>query len=103
MHSGDNSINDRLEAGSSNEWCDDMHEEGPTEADVSSLRSIEQRSWENMQQENTYWQEMLASTYMSRSYQMASPLSDVPLSPTSLTGADSNQNADLSLRCKLIL
>ena len=49
-----------------------MQEEGPTEADVSSLRSIEQRNWENLQQENAYWQEMLASTYMSRSYQLVS-------------------------------
>ncbi|KAA6421450.1 MAG: chloroplast processing enzyme, partial [Trebouxia sp. A1-2] len=52
-------------------------EEGPTEADVSSLRSIEQRSWENLQQENTYWQDMLASTYMSRSYQMIPDLDEV--------------------------
>lgn len=63
-----------------------MQEEGPTEADVSSLRSIEQRNWENLQQENAYWQEMLASTYMSRSYQLVSsaqlltPLT-VPLLP----------------------
>ena len=49
-----------------------VQEEGPTEADVSSLRSIEQRNWENLQQENTYWQEMLTSTYMSRSYQLVS-------------------------------
>lgn len=49
-----------------------LQEEGPTEADVSSLRSIEQRNWENLQQENAYWQEMLTSTYMSRSYQMVS-------------------------------
>ena len=51
-----------------------IQEEGPTEADVSSLRSIEQRNWENLQQENGYWQEMLTSTYMSRSYQMVSKL-----------------------------
>ncbi|DBA85638.1 TPA: hypothetical protein ACH3X1_005214 [Trebouxia sp. C0004] len=54
-----------------------LQEEGPTEADVSSLRSIEQRNWENLQQENTYWQEMLASTYMSRSYQMIPDLDEV--------------------------
>ena len=51
-----------------------LQEEGPTEADVSSLRSIEQRNWENLQQENAYWQEMLTSTYMSRSYQMVTHL-----------------------------
>lgn len=51
-----------------------LQEEGPTEADVSSLRSIEQRNWENLQQENAYWQEMLTSTYMSRSYQMVTYL-----------------------------
>lgn len=49
-----------------------MQEEGPTEADVSSLRNIEQRNWETLQQENTYWQEMLTTTYMSRTYQMVS-------------------------------
>ena len=51
-----------------------VQEEGPTEADVSSLRSIEQRNWENLQQENVYWQEMLTSTYMSRSYQLVSKI-----------------------------
>ena len=50
-----------------------MQEEGPTEADVSSLRSIEQRNWENLQQENAYWQQMLESSYMSRSYQVVRP------------------------------
>ncbi|KAL3146657.1 hypothetical protein ABBQ32_000885 [Trebouxia sp. C0010 RCD-2024] len=54
-----------------------LQEEGPTEADVSSLRSIEQRNWENLQQENAYWQEMLTSTYMSRSYQLVPDLDQV--------------------------
>ncbi len=67
-----------METHHTNDCCDVVQEEGPTEADVSSLRSIEQRSWENMQQENTYWQDMLTSTYMSRSYQMVNSLSDVP-------------------------
>ena len=53
--------------------CLCMQEEGPTEADVSSLRSIEQRNWENLQQENAYWQQMLESSYMSRSYQVVRP------------------------------
>ena len=48
----------------------DVQEEGPTEADVNSLRSIEQRNWETLQQENAYWLEMLTTTYMSRSYSM---------------------------------
>ena len=45
---------------------------------MSSLRSIEQRNWENLQQENAFWQEMLASTYMSRSYQLVSSAPDTP-------------------------
>lgn len=49
-----------------------MQEEGPTEADVSSLRNIEQRNWETLQQENTFWQEVLTTTYMSRTYQLVS-------------------------------
>ena len=65
----DQDSNHKLEAEAK---CLTVQEEGPTEADVSSLRSIEQRNWENLQQENAYWQEMLASTYMSRSYQLVS-------------------------------
>ena len=88
----DDDNSDKLETRSTIECCDDVQEEGPTEADVSSLRSIEQRSWENLQQENTYWQEMLASTYMSRSYQMVISVSDIPcnLSCTALPGAGCN-------------
>ncbi len=78
MHSCDTKCSDKLETHTTSECCDDVQEEGPTEADVSSLRSIEQRSWENLQQENTYWQDMLTSTYMSRSYQMVNTDSDVP-------------------------
>ena len=46
-----------------------LQEAGPSEEDVSSVKSIEQRNWENLQEENAYWQQMLESTYMSRSYQ----------------------------------
>ena len=49
-----------------------LQEEGPTEADVSSLKSIEQRNWETLQQENAYWLEMLTTTYMSRSFSLVS-------------------------------
>lgn len=81
----------KVETHSTNKCCDDVQEEGPTEADVSSLHSIEQRSWENLQQENTYWQDMLTSTYMSRSYQMVNTFSDVPVSlTTALPGAGLN-------------
>ncbi len=77
INNSDNNDSNKLETLSTNECCDDVQEEGPTEADVSSVRSIEQRNWENLQQENTYWQDMLTSTYMSRSYQMVNTVSDV--------------------------
>ena len=47
-----------------------LQEAGPSETDVSSLRTIEQRQWELQQQENAYWHEMLVSGYQSRTYQM---------------------------------
>ena len=49
-----------------------VQEAGPSETDVSSLRTIEQREWELQQQENAYWHEMLVSGYQSRTYQMVS-------------------------------
>lgn len=54
-----------------------LQEEGPTEADVSSLKSIEQRNWETLQQENAYWLEMLTTTYMSRSFSLIPDLDKV--------------------------
>ena len=94
----DSDDSSKLETHSTIKCCDGVQEEGPTEADVSSLRSIEQRSWENLQQENTYWQDMLTSTYMSRSYQMVSTFSDVPFSlTTALPGAGLNNHPKSSL------
>ena len=94
----DSDDSSKLEIHSTNECCDDVQEEGPTEADVSSLRSIEQRSWENLQQENSYWQDMLTSTYMSRSYQMVNTFSVVPVSlTTALPGAGLNNTPKSSL------
>ncbi len=63
-----------------------MQEAGPSETDVASLRTIEQRQWELQQQENAYWHEMLVSGYQSRTYQMVSGTPAVPASSTSLKG-----------------
>jgi len=45
-----------------------LQEEGPTSEDVSTILELEQRTYENGQQENAYWLDRLLRAYQSRAY-----------------------------------
>ncbi|KAG0557873.1 hypothetical protein KC19_11G163400 [Ceratodon purpureus] len=45
-----------------------LQEQGPTSEDVSTILELEQRTYENGQQENGYWLDRLLRAYQSRAY-----------------------------------
>lgn len=56
--------------------CYVSQEAGPTEAYFSSLRSMEQRHWEKLQQQNAHWQQMIEGIYKGRTYQVVCAVFD---------------------------
>jgi len=45
-----------------------LQDQGPTSEDVSTILELEQRTYENGQQENGYWLDRLVRAYQSRAY-----------------------------------
>lgn len=48
-------------------------EEGPSEEDVTTVLTLDQRAWETEQQENSFWHTNLVSSYKSRTYNLVTP------------------------------
>ncbi|WIA32467.1 hypothetical protein OEZ86_003287 [Tetradesmus obliquus] len=45
-----------------------LQEEGPTQAEVDTLLNVERFDWENLQQENSFWHDVVVNGYQSRKY-----------------------------------
>ena len=46
----------------------DLQEHGPSEEDITTLLTLEQRSFEGSLEENSFWHDMMLSSYQGRSY-----------------------------------
>ncbi|BDA41495.1 probable zinc protease PqqL [Coccomyxa sp. Obi] len=51
-----------------------LQEEGPSAEDVTTVLTLDQRSWETEQQENSFWHTNLVSSYKSRTYNLTKDL-----------------------------
>ena len=56
-----------------------VQEDGPTAEEISTLLTLEQRSYEAALEENVYWSDMIVSCYQARSFK------EVCCSPVSVT------------------
>ncbi|KAK9820030.1 hypothetical protein WJX72_005269 [[Myrmecia] bisecta] len=54
-----------------------LQAEGPTEDEVKTIITLEQRSFETQVHENSYWHEMMCSSYQSRTFQREQDLDAV--------------------------